>query len=288
MTKKTWLTSYILALAVILSACSSEGEELKSNAPVEKTGESAQQQKDQKSEPPTEEITSIEEEGIYVGQVDSNSIEVQAGGETLVLRLTDDVRETVAGLEDGAKVSIVYKKNENEQWVLENITAADSDTNEKLTTKLLQFMVNDSMIEKEASLTESEQDYYFYKVEDFEFTAEEPRKDLLFASAFAETFVRIEPLSPDASLDDLKKWANEELSAIGKVKEVDGSETAGPAFKNTSLFLTASKDSFKKYIVIQELKSGDMMKYTINLPQHEKSVEWEQAVWAMLATLQKN
>jgi PBP1b-binding outer membrane lipoprotein LpoB len=285
MTTKTWMKSSVLALVVLFSACSGDAKDTEKKEAT-KQAEKPAKVTDQKEEPAAEPAASIEEEGTYVGQIDNNSIEVEASGDTLVLRLTDEVRETVASLEDGAKVSIVYKKNENDQWILEKITAADSGTGEPAASQTLKYTVNGSTVEKEAVLTESEQGYYFYKMDDFEFTAEEPRKDLMFATEFAETFVRIEPLSEDASIEDLKKWANDELEAVGEVKEVDGVETAGQAFESTQLFITASKDSFKKYIVIQELESGDKVKYTINLPEHKKTAEWEQAIWAMLTTLE--
>jgi hypothetical protein len=285
MTTKTWMKSSFLALAVLLSACSGDIKESAKKEVDKKTAEPAQIA-DQKEEPTAEPAATIEEEGIYNGQIDNNSIEVDAAGETLVLRLSDEVRDTVESLEDGSKVMIVYKKNENDQWVLEKISASDSGTGEPSASKTLKYTVNGSTVEKEAALTESELDYYFYKLDDFEFTAEEPRKDLMFATEFAETFVRIEPLSEDASIEDLKKWANDELEAVGEVMEVNGLETAGPAFESAPLFITASKESFKKYIVIQELESGDKMKYTINLPDHKKVAEWEQAIWTMLSTLE--
>lgn len=284
MTTKIWIKSSIFALAVILSACSGDAKDTEKKEAIKQSAEPAQVA-DQKEEPAPEPAASIEEEGIYIGQIDNNSIEVEAVGDTLVLRLSDEVRDTVAHLEEGLKVSIVYKKNENDQWILEKITAADSGTGEPAASQTLKYTVNGTTVDKEAALTESEQDYYFYKIDEFEFTAEEPRKDVMFATEFAETFVRIEPLSEDASIEDLKKWANDELAAVGEVKEVNGLETAGPAFESTQLFITASKDSFKKYIVIHEMESGDKVKYTINLAQHKKTAEWEQAIWAMLSTL---
>ncbi|MED1862940.1 hypothetical protein P4V41_05695 [Fictibacillus nanhaiensis] len=283
MKKKAW----ILAIILLLAACSSEP---KSTAPKEepapKTAETSptEMNEEEKEEPVNEEVTSIEEEGTFNGLIDNNSIEVEAAGEILVLRLTDEVRDTVNRLKDGAKVNIVYKKNEEGQWLLEKI--AEKSAPEAAPAKKLTYIVDGASIEEDAVLTESELNYHFYKLPDFEFTAEEPRKDLLFATKFAETFVRIEPLSEESSIDDLKEWANDELKAVGEVSEVGGKETAGPAFEKTSLFITASKDSYKKYIVIQDLNNGDKVKYTVNLPKHKNAVKWEQAIWAMLSTLQ--
>ncbi|MDM5316892.1 hypothetical protein QUF49_12870 [Fictibacillus sp. b24] len=289
MTKKTWTMILIALIVVMLSACNSESNKTETKEPVSKTAEPTQKEskEETKDEPASEPVSSIDEEGTYIGQIDNNSIEVEAAGEILVLRLSEEVRDSVANLKEGSKVLITYKKNENDQWLLEKITPSETSSDEEEETKMLTYSVNGTSVEEEAALTKSEQlDYHFYKLGDFEFTAEEPRKDLLFATAFAETFVRIEPLSEDASIDDLKEWANDELKAVGEVKEVNGSEIAGPAFESTLLFITASKDSFKKYIVIQTLSNGDKVKYTVNLPHHKNKEKWEQAIWAMLSTLQ--
>ncbi|MBH0172732.1 hypothetical protein IHV09_04145 [Fictibacillus sp. 23RED33] len=283
MIKKTW----IFAIILMLAACSSEPKSTDTKEePAPKTAETSPTQKNEevKEEPVNEEVTSIEEEGTYIGLIDNNSIEVEAAGETLVLRLTDEVRDDVESLEEGAKVNIIYKKNEEGQWLLEQIT--EKSVPEAAPSKKLTYIVDGTSIEEDAVLTESELNYHFYKLPDFEFTAEEPRKDLLFATKFAETFVRIEPLSEESSIDDLKEWANDELKAVGEVSEVNGKEIAGPAFENTALFITASKDSYKKYIVIQDLSNGDQVKYTVNLPEHKNAAKWEQAIWAMLSTIQ--
>ncbi|MBH0164667.1 hypothetical protein IHV12_07050 [Fictibacillus sp. 7GRE50] len=283
MIKKTW----IFAIILMLAACSSEPKSTDTKEePAPKTAETSPTEKNEevKEEPVNEEVTSIEEEGTYIGLIDNNSIEVEAAGETLVLRLTDEVRDDVESLEEGAKVNIIYKKNEEGQWLLEQIT--EESVPEAAPLKKLTYIVDGTSIEEDAVLTESELNYHFYKLPDFEFTAEEPRKDLLFATKFAETFVRIEPLSEESSIDDLKEWANDELKAVGEVSEVNGKEIAGPAFENTALFITASKDSYKKYIVIQDLSNGDQVKYTVNLPEHKNAAKWEQAIWAMLSTIQ--
>ncbi len=283
MIKKTW----IFAIILMLAACSSESKSTDTTEePAPKTAETSPTEKNEevKEEPVNEEVTSIEEEGTYIGLIDNNSIEVEAAGETLVLRLTDEVRDDVESLEEGAKVNIIYKKNEEGQWLLEQIT--EKSVPEAAPSKKLTYIVDGTSIEEDAVLTESELNYHFYKLPDFEFTAEEPRKDLLFATKFAETFVRIEPLSEESSIDDLKEWANDELKAVGEVSEVNGKEIAGPAFENTTLFITASKDSYKKYIVIQDLSNGDQVKYTVNLPEHKNAAKWEQAIWAMLSTIQ--
>ncbi|MDR7071905.1 hypothetical protein [Fictibacillus barbaricus] len=289
MTNKTGIKCALVIMAVILSACSnnqdSKPKDVKHKTAATAPKKEQNENKSDKKEEAATDQTAIQIDGTYVGQIDNNSIEVEADGEILVLRLTDETRKLLAALKDGATVSVTYKKDENDQNILEKIVAVDSDEVEQPPTKTLEYTIDGKKIRKEAALIQSEQGYSFYKVDDFEFTAEEPGKDLLFASPYAETFVRIEPVADDASIDDLKKWANDELEAVGEVKEVKSSEVAGPGFANTELFITASKDSYTKYIVIQKQQSGKMVKYTVNLPKHDKSKEWEQEIWAMLSTL---
>ncbi|WNB90711.1 hypothetical protein [Bacillus sp. NEB1478] len=287
MTNKTRMKCFLLILAVMLSACSNDqsSEPKEGKKKTAATAPVTEQNKDTEEKAVTDQ-TSIQAEGTYVGQIDNNSIEVDSDGEILVLRLTDTTRESLKSLKDGSTVSITYKKDDNDQNILEKIMAVDSGEVAQPPTKILEYTVDGRKVQKEAGLIQSEQDYSFYKVDDFEYTAEEPGKDILFASEDAETFVRIEPLTDEASLDDLKKWAKDELEAIGEVKEVKGSEVAGPAFESSVLFLTASKDSYSKYIVIQKLKNDKLIKYTVNLAKHAKSSEWEQAIWAMLSTLE--
>ncbi|OOE12251.1 hypothetical protein [Fictibacillus arsenicus] len=139
MTTKTWLKSFILALAVILSACSGEA---KNTEKKEATKEISEKVKvtDQKEEPAAEPAASIEEEGTYIGQIDNNSIEVEAAGDTLVLRLTDEVRDTVANLEDGSKVSIVYKKTKMINGFSKRLQLLNLEQVNRLPHKLLNMM----------------------------------------------------------------------------------------------------------------------------------------------------
>jgi hypothetical protein len=285
MKNKKWIKISSLVLAIMLTACANHAKD--TDTKEEKNIKASAPKNEQKEDKQTTEL--VIEEGKYVGQIDESSIEVEkTNGDIIVLRLTDEVRETITALHDGSAVSITYRKDDNDQNMLEKIQTIDSAKEMPPAAKTLEYTVNGTKVQKEAELTNSEQNYSFYRIGEFEFTAEEPGKDLLFSSQNAETYARIEPLSEDTSLDDLKKWAHDELAAIGEVKEVKGVEAAGPSFETTELFLEAEKDSFKKCIVIQKLEDGKMMKYTVSLPNADHSDDKEQAIWAMLATVQSN
>jgi hypothetical protein len=67
--------------------------------------------------PPQEDQDVKKVEGIYIGQIDGNSIEVQVDGEPMVFRMAD-IGKIVDDLKDKEKVRIEYKENENGQLLL--------------------------------------------------------------------------------------------------------------------------------------------------------------------------
>ena len=66
-------------------------------------------------ETPGKELKKVE--GIYIGQIDGNSIEVQVDGEPMVFRMVD-IGKVVDGLKDKEKVRIVYEENEHGQLLI--------------------------------------------------------------------------------------------------------------------------------------------------------------------------
>ncbi|MFZ5966904.1 MAG: hypothetical protein ACOYVK_06990 [Bacillota bacterium] len=63
-------------------------------------------------------------EGVYVGQIDSNSIEIMIDGEPMAFR-TEKVQDAAADLEENDKVIITYEKNEFDQLILTKIEKAE-------------------------------------------------------------------------------------------------------------------------------------------------------------------
>lgn len=57
-------------------------------------------------------------EGVYIGQIDNNSIEVRIDGEPDAYRLTDQSRDRVTSLENGDKIQFDYYKNQHGQKVI--------------------------------------------------------------------------------------------------------------------------------------------------------------------------
>lgn len=63
-------------------------------------------------------------EGVYVGQIDGNSIEVQVDGESMVFWMVD-IGKAIDNIEEGQKVSVEYEEGENGQLLLVKIEKID-------------------------------------------------------------------------------------------------------------------------------------------------------------------
>lgn len=61
--------------------------------------------------------------GVYVGQIDGNSIEVKVDGNPIALYFSDEVKESFnsKAYKEGSKVEITYYKNDKGQTILTNI-----------------------------------------------------------------------------------------------------------------------------------------------------------------------
>ena len=62
-----------------------------------------------------------EAEGVYNGQIDNNSIEIQMSPTDIVAFRTTEVQSQLEGLEDGDRVKFGYKPNAEGQLVLTSI-----------------------------------------------------------------------------------------------------------------------------------------------------------------------
>lgn len=64
---------------------------------------------------------SKEVSGEYVGQIDSNSVEIIVEGSPKAFVLNEETQQMISSLKTKSKVSIVYTENENGQLILNKI-----------------------------------------------------------------------------------------------------------------------------------------------------------------------
>ncbi|MFT9496594.1 hypothetical protein [Anaerosolibacter sp.] len=94
-------------------------EEVVVTQPAEKQETTVPNETSQKEDQDTKKV-----EGIYIGQIDGNSIEVQVNGEPMVFWM-EDIGRVIDGLEGKEKISIQYKENENGQLKLIQVEKLD-------------------------------------------------------------------------------------------------------------------------------------------------------------------
>ena len=114
------------------------------------------------------------------------------------------------------------------------------------------------------SLVESDNGYYMYTIPPFVFTPEEPNLDQVFMEKFPEYFMRIQALSMDTDIADIRSNAETELKMVSE--EVLVSEHS--ELENVKLSLIATSSELVKEIIVIETE-GMRFKFTINLPMGE-------------------
>ncbi|MBM7647321.1 hypothetical protein JOC78_000242 [Bacillus ectoiniformans] len=127
----------------------------------------------------------------------------------------------------------------------EEMKEVPSEENEKirLLEKQLTYKLDGQTNTETAFLKNSDhQPYSLYVLQNFEFTAEEPQKDVIFSKQEDQYFMRIEVLSvkePDSLIEEV----NTALSTVNpNVQELPASE-AGAWLSNARIFQSAADDS---------------------------------------------
>lgn len=120
-----------------------------------------------------------------------------------------------------------------------------------------------------AKITKSEQGYAFYLMKGFEFTPEEPGKDMVFYKTIPDFYMRVEKLPSDSNIDDLKKNAEDTLKVVGKVASREGDKIFDPNIReHAKFFLHASNAEVSREIILME-SNGALFRYTLNFENSE-------------------
>jgi len=68
----------------------------------------------------------MSETGIYIGQIDNNSVEIEVNDKPISFILTDETKEAIEKVDENEKIKFVYFQNQDKQFVLVSITKTDS------------------------------------------------------------------------------------------------------------------------------------------------------------------
>jgi len=151
-------------------------------------------------------------------------------------------------------------------------------------TKPIKILIEGQVEYNEGTLQKSPQGYYIYVLDNFEFTPEEPGRDVLFFTTNDRFFVRIEMLPSNANIGQLKRNAILELRDIGRPKEIGREEIFDPFFKDSKFFLQASNPTITKNIILKEIGSS-LFRFTMFLPHTEAIEGVTPRFYAMLKTI---
>ncbi|MCM8711488.1 hypothetical protein M2651_10690 [Clostridium sp. SYSU_GA19001] len=120
----------ILLLITGLTACSTSKIENNQKVSVSEQSKSEPASvsadtstKDNKTDKPTEKQNLTTSSGIYVGQIDGNSVEIKVDNKPTAFYFSDAVKESFDSnaYKEGCKVEITYYKNNNGQTILNSI-----------------------------------------------------------------------------------------------------------------------------------------------------------------------
>ncbi|WP_274362422.1 hypothetical protein [Paenibacillus thermotolerans] len=136
-------------------------------------------------------------------------------------------------------------------------------------TKELTVTVEGNEEKVASKLTKSDQGYAFYLMDGFEFTPEEPGKDMIFFKNFPDYYIRIEKLPANINVDDIRKTAEAGLNALGEVVSQEGDNIWDPNVREHAEFFLHSSDSTLSRNMILMKSTGAYYLYTMNIPNGE-------------------
>ncbi|MCJ7687946.1 MAG: hypothetical protein MUO60_01265, partial [Clostridiaceae bacterium] len=136
----------------------------------------------------------------------------------------------------------------------------------------------------QAKLQRSEQGYYIYALDNYQFTAEEPGNDVIFSTIDDSFFIRIQRHALDADISKLKQNAILSLKDIGEARELSGEEISDPFFRTNKFFLNASNNEISVNRILREI-DGSLFNFTMFLPSTEATEEIMFSFYAMMKTI---
>ncbi len=161
-------------------------------------------------------------------------------------------------------------------------SSGDSATEQK-NEQLLTYTVNGEQKEESAKLVNSDnQGYSMYVLPEFELTAEEPNKDVLFLKDNDKISMRIEILPADSDMEQLKENTKAQLGAVnGDIKDLQASNDQQWLADASIMQAENTSDQVTAYIV---KKDDSIVKMTIF---SKKDADYNDAFVKMAETIKK-
>ncbi len=142
--KKTLIWFFIVLMAVsLIAGCAVDNEEPQGengnnvNEGNENEGngnEGNENEGNENNETGEGEEQEISKTGVYMGQIDNSSIEIEVDGESMAFRLTEETRGVIEELNENDQVDVTYYSNEHGQNILVTLAKKDMAEEENVKT----------------------------------------------------------------------------------------------------------------------------------------------------------
>jgi hypothetical protein len=226
--------------------------------------------------------------GRYVGQIDQHSIEIETSDGPVAFRINAAIADKLDELQPNDPVEFEYYEqtvDAGEEAVTQLILTELVKTvpAELPETRNLELEIEGMKESRPAKLAEGD-GYRLYVLENYEFTMEEPGRDVLMFTHDDRYFVRMEKLDPNSpGKDEWEANAEAELKEIGEVQRLSGEEIPH-TMRDAEFFMRASNREMTKEIIVKRY-SGVPFRLTLFIPSGEAEEGFVPSAYAMLNTI---
>jgi len=277
------LLATMLAAAMAMAACADKGGNAADGG--QESGDRARNEAPAQNDGKTEdggaddgEQTAIREgHGVYIGQVDSHSVEIEVGGTPVVFQLGEGVADALAGLKTNDPVRFKYKEEPvegDESLKVLTITelaraeGADAGIDPARLPEKKELEVElEGMPETREATKAVGSGYAIYVFPQFTFDATANRMSMNYDPDY---YVEIVKLPAGRQPEDVRAegeaWVKE---GTGTAEEWTG-DRVYPQMRDASLYLSGQKDGLTRTFVVITIDGADYA-LKFNQPQGEAS-----------------
>ncbi|WP_238653271.1 hypothetical protein [Paenibacillus piscarius] len=288
----------ITALLLTLTACGGNGlpqaygepSPAASGAPVETTAAPSASPVPQPGPSAASEAQSIQGSGIYVGQMDNHSVEIETEEGPTAFELGAGTENAPDSLEMDDPVVFVYTEQtvgddpDVTQRILSRLVKADGGeaphgAGVRPDTRTFKLKLEGMEEERTAALASGE-GYSLYVFDIFGFDAANGR---LSMKADPDYYAEITRLPAEFNLDQLEQKGRAELAPVGRVTALS-EEERDRRMSDVRLYLTATRSGLTRQVAVKEV-DGQGYLIRLNIPQREASEGFGPHVYASLDSL---
>lgn len=240
---------------------------------------------------PNEEAQVIKGTGIYVGQIDNHSVEIETVDGPTAFELgagTENAPDSL-NMDDPVIFEYVEKAVEGDetvkQRILSKLALADKGGGEAPSantlpeTKTFKLSLEGNEEEKTAKLAAGD-GYSLYVFDIFTFDSASNKLAMKVDSGY---YAEITKLPADFNLDYLAQEGREELASTGEVKKLTEQERP-QAMSDARLYLSATGSKLTREYIVKEI-GGQGYIFKLNIPQREASEGFAPHVFASLNSI---